>query len=144
MYATAIYRTRAAMPMRRVLELGGGSGRRLRDCLAINPIETACYVDLPFYIGPTATYLEACFLGRVNLVWDAQDQIVLGKINILVPWLIDRINESIDLVINFSSFHHMPQIVMNHYFDTLISPKVNYRYHENTMQPRSQHEGEGT
>jgi hypothetical protein len=144
MYATAFYRTHAAMPMRTVLELGGGFGRSLRDCLAINPIETAYYVDLPFNIALAATYLEACFPGRVNLVWDAQDEIILGKINILVPWLIDKINEPIDLMINFSSFHHMPQVVMNHYFDTLICPKVKYLYHENRMQPRTQNEGEGS
>lgn len=144
MYATAFYRTHAAMPMKTVLELGGGFGRSLRDCLSINPIETAYYVDLPFNLTLAATYLEACFPGRVNLVWDAQDEIILGKINVLVPWYIDKIEKPIDLMMNFSSFHHMPQVTMNHYFDTLISPKVKYLYHENRMQPRSQSEGEGS
>ena len=144
MHATAHYQTHASTPMKTVLELGGGFGRCLRDCLSINSIETAYYVDLPFNVGLAATYLEACFPGRVNLVWDAQDEIILGKINILVPWLIDKINEPIDLMINFLSLQHMPQVTMNHYFDTLISPKVKYLYHENRMQPRSQHEGEGS
>ena len=144
MYATAFYRTHAAMPMKTVLELGGGFGRSLRDCLSINPVETAYYVDLPFNLGLAATYLEACFPGRVNLVWDAQDEIILGKINVLVPWYIDKIEKPIDLMMNFSSFHHMPHVTMNHYFDTLISPKVKYLYHENRMQPRSVHEGEGS
>ncbi|MDA8575280.1 putative sugar O-methyltransferase [Alphaproteobacteria bacterium] len=144
MHATAYYQTHASTPMKTVLELGGGFGRCLRDCLSINSIETAYYVDLPLNVGLAAAYLEACFPGRVNLVWDAQDEIILGKINILVPWLIDKINEPIDLMINFLSLQHMPQVTMNHYFDTLISPKVKYLYHENRMQPRSQHEGEGS
>ena len=141
MHATAYYQTHASTPMKTVLELGGGFGRCLRDCLSINSIGTAYYVDLPLNVGLAATYLEACFPGRVNLVWDAQDEIILGKINILVPWLIDKINEPIDLMINFLSLQHMPQVTMNHYFDTLISPKVKFLYHENRMQPLSAGEG---
>jgi hypothetical protein len=144
MHATAYYQTHASTPMKTVLELGGGFGRCLRDCLSINSIETAYYVDLPLNVGLAATYLEACFPGRVNLVWDAQDEIILGKINILVPWLIDKINEPTDLMINFLSLQHMPQVTMNHYFDTLISPKVKFLYHENRMQPLSVGEGEGS
>jgi hypothetical protein len=71
MHATAYYQTHASTPMKTVLELGGGFGRCLRDCLSINPIETAYYVDLPFNVGLAATYREACFPGRVNLVWAA-------------------------------------------------------------------------
>ena len=144
MHATAYYQTHASTPMKTVLELGGGFGRCLRDCLSINSIKTAYYIDLPLNVGLAATYLEACFPGRVNLVWDAHDEIISGKINVLAPWLIDKIDEPIDLMINFYSLHHMPQVTMNHYFDTLIYPKVRFLYHENRMYPRSMNEGEGS
>ena len=141
MHATAHYQTHASTPMKTVLELGGGFGRCLRDCVSINSIETAYYVDLPLNVGLAATYLVACFPNRVNLVWDENDKVIAGKINIVTPWLIDRIDEPIDLMINFLSLHHMPQETMNHYFDTLISPKVKFLYHENRMQPRLAGEG---
>ena len=144
MHATAYYQTHASTPMKTVLELGGGFGRCLRDCLSINPIETAYYVDLPFNVGIAAKYLEACFPRWVNLVWAAQDERILGKINILVLWLIDKIEEPIDLMINFLSLQHMPQVTMNHYFDTLIAPTMKYLYYENRMRPRSHHKAEGS
>ncbi|HBJ94023.1 MAG TPA: hypothetical protein DDZ43_14175, partial [Hyphomonadaceae bacterium] len=67
------------------------------------------YVDLPLNVGLAATYLEACFPNRVNLVWDETDDVIAGKINVVTPWLIDKIDEPIDLMINFLSLHHMPQ-----------------------------------
>ncbi|MEK9595961.1 MAG: putative sugar O-methyltransferase [Rhodospirillaceae bacterium] len=144
MYAKGFYQQHTSAPLKSVLELGGGFGRCLRDCLAINPIETAYYVDLPLNVGLAATYLEACFPNRVNLVWDETDDVIAGKINIVTPWLIDKINEPIDLMINFLSLHHMPQETMDYYFGNLICPKVKFLYHENRLVPRSTHEGEGS
>ena len=138
------YQNHSPTPIKTVLELGGGFGRCLRDCISISEVETAYYVDLPLNVGLAAFYLDACFPGRVNLVWDAQDQIIPGKINILAPWLIDKIDGPICLMINFLSLHHMPQVTMDYYFRKLICPKIKFLYHENRMQPRSKTEGEGS
>jgi len=144
MYAKGFYQQHTSAPMKSVLELGGGFGRCLRDCMTINPIETAYYVDLPLNVGLAATYLEACFPNRVNLVWDETDEVIAGKINIVTPWLIDKIDEPIDLMINFLSLHHMPQETMDYYFGNFICPKVKFLYHENRLVPRHTYEGEGS
>lgn len=144
MYAKGFYQQHTSAPMKSVLELGGGFGRCLRDCMTINPIETAYYVDLPLNVGLAATYLEACFPNRVNLVWDETDEVIAGKINIVTPWLIDKIDEPIDLMINFLSLHHMPQETMDYYFGNFICPKVKFLYHENRLVPRLTYEGEGS
>ena len=144
MHATAYYQTHASTPMKTVLELGGGFGRLLARLFKHQFYRNCVLYDLPLNVGLAATYLEACFPGRVNLVWDAHDAIISGKINVLAPWLIDKIDEPIDLMINFYSLHHMPQVTMNHYFNTLIYPKVRFLYHENRMHPRSMKEGEGS
>ena len=90
-----------------------------------------------------AHYLDGRFPGRVNLVWRDTDEARAGMINIVAPWLIDKIDLQIDLMMNFLSMHHMPQQTIDFYFGSLIAPKVWFLYHENRLVPRSTDEGEG-
>ena len=67
----------------------------------------------------------------------------MGMINVVAPWLIDKIDLQIDLMINFLSLHHMPQRTVDFYFARLIAPKVRFLYHGNQLVPRRADEGEG-
>ena len=125
------------------MELGGGFGKSLADLIRIFPTATAFYVDLPINMAVAAHYLDGRFPGRVNLVWRDTDEAREGMINIVAPWLIDKIDLQIGLMINFLSMHHMPQQTIDFYFGSLIAPKVRFLYHENRLVPRSTDEGEG-
>ena len=141
--AAELYTRENAAPPRAVMELGGGFGKSLADLIRIFPAATALYVDLPVNMAVAAHYFDGRFPGRVNLVWRDTDAVRVGMINVVAPWLIDKIDLQIDLMINFLSMHHMPQRTMDFYFARLIAPKVRFFYHENRLVPRSAHEGEG-
>ena len=141
--AAELYTKENAAPPRAVMELGGGFGKSLADLIRIFPAATALYVDLPVNMAVAAHYFNGRFPGRVNLVWCDTDAVRAGMINVVAPWLIDKIDLEIDLMINFLSMHHMPQRTMNFYFARLIAPKVRFFYHENRLAPRSTDEGEG-
>ena len=125
------------------MELGGGFGKSLADLIRTFPQVTAFYVDLPVNMAVAAHYFDGRFPGCVNLVWGETDTVRAGMINVVAPWLIDKIDPPIDLLINFLSMHHMPQRTMDFYFARLIAPKVRFFYHENRLAPRSTQEGEG-
>ncbi len=141
--ATELYKRESDTPPHTILELGGGFGKSLADLIRIFPTATAFYVDLPINMAVAAHYFDGRFPGRVNLVWCDTDSVRAGMINVVAPWLIDKINLQIDLMINFLSLHHMPQRTMDFYFARLIAPKVRFFYHENRLGPRSAAEGEG-
>ena len=141
--AAELYTRENAAPPRAVMELGGGFGKSLADLIRIFPAATALYVDLPVNMAVAAHYFDGRFPGRVHLVWRDTDAVRAGMINVVAPWLIDKIDLQIDLMINFLSMHHMPQRTMDFYFARLIAPKVRFFYHENRLVPRSAHEGEG-
>ena len=88
-----------------------------------------------------AQYFDGRFPGRVNLVWRDTDKARAGMINVVAPWLIDKIDFQIDLMINFLSLH-LPQ-PMDFYFARLIATKVRFFYHENRLGPPERREGEG-
>ena len=141
--AAELYTRENDVPPHTILELGGGFGKSLADLIRIFPTATALYVDLPVNMAVAAHYFDGRFPGRVNLVWRDTDAVRAGMINVVAPWLIDKIDLQIDLMINFLSMHHMPQRIMDFYFARLIAPKVRFFYHENRLVPRSAHEGEG-
>lgn len=117
-------------------EIGGGHGRSLRDLIWMCGAETAFYVDLPLNMLLAARFLGHFFGDRVNLVWTEQDAVVPGGINIVAPWLIDRIAMPIDLLINFYSFQHMSMEALRYYDRALIGPRVAALYHLNREQRR--------
>ncbi|MDC2993192.1 putative sugar O-methyltransferase, partial [bacterium] len=141
--ASELYNRESTTPPLAIMELGGGFGKSLADLIRIFPTATALYVDLPVNMAVAAHYFDGRFPGRVNLVWRDTDAVRAGMINVVAPWLIDKIDLQIDLMINFLSMHHMPQRTMDFYFARLIAPKVRFLYHENRLVPRRADEGEG-
>lgn len=122
--------------VRTLVEIGGGHGRATRDLIWTLGVETAFYVDLPLNMLLAARFLGHFFKGRVNLVWREEDAILDGGINIVAPWLIDRIDVPIDLLVNFLSFQHMSMAALRFYGERLIEPRVKALYHENRERPR--------
>jgi len=127
------------VPMpRTIAEIGGGHGRVVRDLLTLMPLETVFYIDLPLNMILAARFLGHFHPGRVHLVWSEADEPKEGHINIVAPWLIDRIDTPIDLLINYLSFQHMSIDALNYYSDRLIRPRVQVIYHENRDRPREE------
>ena len=142
--AAELYFRENDSPPRAVMDLGGGFGKSLADLIRIFPATTAFFVDLPINMALAAHYFDGRFPGRVNLVWHDRDKVRAGMINVVAPWLIDKIDLQIDLMTNFLSMHHMAQQTIDFYFARLIVPKVRFFYHENRLVPRRAYEGEGS
>lgn len=123
-------------PVRTLVEIGGGHGRTMRDLVRLLGVETAFYVDLPLNMLLAARFLGQFFPGRVHLVWAAGDVPVAGDINIVAPWLVDRIEVPVDLLVNFLSFQHMSIDALRFYGERLIEPWVAALYHQNRDRPR--------
>ena len=119
-----------------LVEIGGGHGRTLRDMIWTLDVETAFYVDLPLNMLLAARFLGHFFGDRLNLVWDEGDTVAEGKINIVAPWLIERIDLPVDLLVNFLSFQHMSVEALRFYGERLIEPRVAAIYYENRDRPR--------
>lgn len=122
--------------VRTLAEIGGGHGRAMRDLIWMFDVETAFYIDLPLNMLLAARFLGHYFGGRLNVVWNENDRVVEGGVNIVAPWLIDRIETPVDLLVNFLSFHHMSMAALRYYGERLIEPRVSTLYHENRDQPR--------
>lgn len=117
-------------------EVGGGHGRVVRDLMRLLPVQTVFYIDLPLNMILAARFLGHFHPGLINLVWSEADMPVKGKINIMAPWLINKIEMPIDLLVNFLSFQHMSIDALNYYGDRLIKPFARVLYHENRDRPR--------
>jgi len=112
-------------PVRTVLEIGGGFGT-LGEILLSDPRNETCYIDID--IPPTSIY-STYYLSEVlgdQLVLDylqASDKDVLSIAQIrelcdaavLPPWLLPKIEGSIDLFVNFISFQEMEPNVVERY-----------------------------
>lgn len=123
-------------PVRTVAEIGGGHGRTTRDLVWTLGAETAFYVDLPLNMLLAARFLGHFFPDRVNLVWAEGEVPAAGRINIVAPWLIDRIAVPVDLLVNFLSFQHMTLDALRFYGERLIEPRVAALYQQNRDRPR--------
>ena len=125
-----------------LLELGGGFGKTLADLMIWSAAETAIYVDMPLNMALAARYLDIVFPGRVRLVWSDEDRVQDGKINILAPWLLaEKMDRSVDVMVNFLSLQHMQTESQAYYFDTLVRGRTRHLYHENRLAPRDDTEG---
>lgn len=83
-----------------------------------------------------ARFLGHFFPGRVNLVWAEGEVPVAGCINLVAPWLVERIAAPVDLLVNFLSFQHMSLDALRFYGERLIEPRVAALYHQNRDRPR--------
>ena len=134
----------ALKPDMSILELGGGFGRSLQMIAQPISAKTLYYVDLPVNLAVASVYFQRASDKPVNVVWTPEDECRQGSVNIIAPWLIDKLPATIDLMLNFLSMHHMPSETHEYYYQNLIKDRVRYLYHENRLEPRVASEGEGS
>lgn len=108
-------------PIRKVMEIGGGFGS-LGEILLTAQSGVQQYINLD--IAPTLYFANA-YLGhvlgesRVECRWHAGTEKIdiaqLKEATVAAPWLLEQLEGSIDLFVNFISFQEMePRIVTNY------------------------------
>jgi putative sugar O-methyltransferase len=116
----------------KLLEIGGGHGRFIRDVATCSPETKLFYCDLPFNMALAASYLGRKFPEQVNLVWSAEDRVdPEKKINIIAPWRLMDLPEGVEVCCNFLSFQHMSHENLTYYAEILNARGVGAVYHQN-------------
>jgi putative sugar O-methyltransferase len=119
--------TIGALQMRSVLEIGGGHGKfaEIFIKLAAKPDLTYCLIDIPPVLYLATEYLRSIFPDRV-IDYDQASKMnriteedIRGKILIIPPWLIDRLEMKFDLFWNSASFQEMEKSVVVEYLDRI-------------------------
>lgn len=113
------------LPMRRILEIGGGQGKfaEIFMKLGTDPNRGYCLIDIPPVLYIATQYLKAEFPGRVVDYTDLADADRItdadidGKILAIPPWLIDRLDIDFDLFWNSASFQEMEKTIVTEYID---------------------------
>lgn len=120
-----------------LLEIGGGHGKFVRDCAVMMPATKLYLTDLPFNLIVQARYLAEYFGDGVNLcLLDEHRVDPDARINLVAPWLLDRIPGPIDTLANFLSFQHMDAANLAWYGDAIEALGVRHVFHINRSTKR--------
>ena len=107
-------------PISRLMEIGGGHGRFIRDAAVLMPDTKLILTDLPFNLIVSARYLMENLGDQVNLcILPEQRFDPDSRINIVAPWRLDDISVPVDTTCNFLSFQHMDEVSLNWYGDSM-------------------------
>ncbi|MCR9174860.1 MAG: putative sugar O-methyltransferase [Alphaproteobacteria bacterium] len=107
-------------PISRLMEIGGGHGRFIRDAAVLMPDVKLILTDLPFNMIVSARYLIENFGHQVNLcIMPDQEFDPDSRINIIAPWRLNEISVQVDTACNFLSFQHMDETSLNWYGDAM-------------------------
>jgi putative sugar O-methyltransferase len=112
---------------KRVLEIGGGHGKfaEIFTKLGTDPDRGYCLIDIPPVLYIATEYLRSEFPDRVvdyeqlvkmDRITDAD---IKGKILIMPPWLIDKLEVNFDVFWNAASFQEMEKNVVTEYLDRI-------------------------
>lgn len=124
-----------------LLEIGGGHGKFVRDCALLMPDTRLFLTDLPFNLIIQARYLGEYFGDEVNLcLLPEHDVNPDSRINLVVPWRLDRIPGPIDTATNFLSFQHMDKGNLTWYGDAMDTLEVGHLFHFNRATKRDPHD----
>ncbi len=125
----------------RLVEIGGGHGRFIRDMALLSPATRLVLTDLPFNMIIALRYLREYFGGDVNrciLPEDGFDP--SARINIVAPWRLGEVTEPVDAAANFLSFQHMDAVNLAYYGDHIRRLGVRSLLHVNRTDGRWSHE----
>jgi putative sugar O-methyltransferase len=112
-------------PVTRLMEIGGGHGRFIRDAALLMPETKLILTDLPFNLIVSARYLIENFGHQVNLcLLPGQTFNPDSRINIIAPWRLDEISVPVDTACNFLSFQHMDETSLGWYGDAMRAVNV--------------------
>jgi putative sugar O-methyltransferase len=103
-------------PISRLIEIGGGHGRFIRDAALLMPDAKLILTDLPFNLIISARYLIGNFGRQVNLCFLPDQKFDPdSRINIIAPWRLSEISVPVDTACNFLSFQHMDETNLEWY-----------------------------
>jgi hypothetical protein len=112
-------------PISRLMEIGGGHGRFIRDAAVLFPDAKLILTDLPFNLIVSARYLIEYFGHEVNLCVSASQSFDPDRrINIIAPWRLNEISVPVDTACNFLSFQHMDGANLTWYGDAMRNLNV--------------------
>ena len=128
-------------PPRRLLEIGGGHGRFMRDVALLLPETKFVLTDLPLNMLFSARYLTEYFGDAVNLCILPGDRFEPeARINIVAPWRLDEIDVPLDTACNFLSFQHMDAVNLSYYGDFMRRVGVDRLFQINRDIAREGHD----
>ena len=123
-------------PISRLMEIGGGHGRFIRDAAVLMPDTKLILTDLPFNLI-SARYLIENFGDQVNLcILPEQRFDPESRINIVAPWRLDEISVPVDTACNFLSFQHMDETSLTWYGDAMRKLNVQSLFQVNRNSVR--------
>lgn len=125
----------------RLLEIGGGHGRFIRDCALLLPKTKFVLTDLPLNMLFNARYLTEYFGDSVNLcLLPGHSFAPDARINIVAPWRLGEIDVPVDTACNFLSFQHMDAENLTYYGDIMNALGVDRLFQMNRDTPREDHD----
>jgi putative sugar O-methyltransferase len=141
------------LPVRTVLEIGGGFGT-LGEILLADPRNGTCYLDVD--IPPTAVF-ATWYLGQVlgeHRVLDYGRTQTLPELRIddlrrdvdaavLCPWQLPRLSGEVDLFVNFISFQEMEPAVVQGYLQQVTRLGVRHVLLRNLREGKEVARGDG-
>lgn len=126
---------------KRLMEIGGGHGRFIRDCALMMPGIKLILTDLPFNMLISARYLMEYFGDDLNLCFLPEHRFDAdARINIVAPWRLGEIDVPVDTACNFLSFHHMDEANLAYYGDAMLRMGVDRLFQVNRDTTRDPHD----
>lgn len=115
-----------------IIEIGGGHGKFAEIILKLSDSnQTYCFVDIPPVLYIATEYLRSIFPDRIIDYSQAiemsniDEKDIKGKILVIPPWLLEKIDMKFDFFWNSASFQEMEKNVISSYLDVITS-KCNY------------------
>jgi len=118
-----------------ILEIGGGFGGLTGRIGLMHPDKKLFFVELPRATVLAYYYLKAK-LHNAQLHYDPASLALhtSSSVNVLFPWILNRLNQPIDLVINTVSFQHMNAANHRFYFENLRRLEVPFIFSINRVE----------
>jgi hypothetical protein len=125
----------------RLIEIGGGHGRFIRDCAVMLPNCRFVLTDLPLNMLISARYLAEYFGRDLNLCFLPNHRFKPeARINIVAPWRLEEIDVPVDTACNFLSFQHMDATNLDYYGAALRRMGVDRLFQINRDTTRDAHD----
>ena len=119
-----------------ILEIGGGYGGLMGRIGLMHPDKKLFLVELPRATVLAYYYLKTK-LHNVQLHYNPASLLLntSAHVNVMFPWILSRLDQPIDLVINTVSFQHMNAANHAFYFENLRRLKVPFMFSINRVEP---------
>jgi len=120
-----------------VMEVGSGYGGLSQKNISKLNVERYYLVDLPENMV-LAYYYHLQSGNRVCVVINDNDLDKIENHNVVIvaPWMLDKLTQHVDLLVNTMSFQHMTRENIDYYFSFITKLNVKHFYHVNRVIKR--------